>query len=138
MPVTQKVAGLFQVTMRVIDGANAEITLIASGIAAEHEVTVENISTLTRHVRVYASLPNGIGALEFMVNGHPADAWEKEAWRIPRDGARRMRNPVRRGGGPGGKDEPIQCIKLDDGKGAGNWAPITSHGVPFDLLVDAG
>jgi hypothetical protein len=135
--VAANVAGLFHVSMEVLDHSGTcltQITIRTRG--ARHVVHVENISTLTRDARVVAVLPHGTTRLEFVVSGAVQTQWDKHVLRIPSGKKRDLECDLRRNTGSAHRNEPLQCDQVYDKRSSLPWTSLTP-GVPFQMTIDA-
>lgn len=133
----ENVSGLFFIGMEVVDQSGKPVASInATTSGARHVVSIENISTLPRNVRVVAVLPQGLTRIAFTIDGGYVDRWQKEMIHIPDGQIRTLECDLVRTRGPNATGEPIQCDEVYDQRGTLQWKKLTK-GLPFQITIDA-
>ena len=131
------VCGMFYVSMRVVDEQNNPVTSIGSGTpGVRHVVDIENISSFSRSARVEAILPHGILRIAFRDGTAPADRWDQHVADIPPKQARQLECGVVRTSGPARSQEPIQCEKVYERRGAQRWVEKKTEKLPFQITIE--
>jgi hypothetical protein len=130
------VAGLFFVCMDVIDQSGTKVKQLSSSTQKpRHVIRIENISDATKSAHVFASLPHGMIRIEFIKNNISGADWDDHILNIPPGARREASCELRRNGGPAGRNEPLQCDRLDHTQGT--LPPIRLwQGLPTQHTID--
>ena len=133
------VAGLVAFEMEVQDIRGTCITRINSSTVGppRHVVKVENIGKRPRGIRVLASLPGGVGRLEFVNGGQRTANWDKQVLNVPCNSPRELECDLSRKSA--GLNEPLQCDKIYQARGASqNWKELRSTRIPRSIHINVG
>jgi hypothetical protein len=137
VPTGVNVAGMFSISMRVVDGSDKPVTSIAAGEhGIRHNVDIENISTMARSARVRAILPHGTARIAFHCEGSHAASWDQSVDDIPPKETRTLECTLVRTKGPARSNEPIQCDKVYERRGALPWEEKPGK-LPFQITINA-
>lgn len=135
-----RVAGMFQVTLDVVDKKSGSTGTIDSHTrGCRNVVIVKNICTLPKQVGVQVSLPNRTTSAEFVVGGSGQSRWnDQTSTTIASGGTTTLGCPLRRTSGPNSIGEPIQLDILLSSDGPPKpLLPVHSKRLPFQTTIDA-
>jgi hypothetical protein len=135
-----RVAGVFNVTLDVLDSSGISINSIDSlTLGCRHVITIKNISASPKQVSVEVSLPNGTTSLEFLVGGSSQYQWIGQTpGAIAGGGIGTLSCPLERTYGPNSIGEPIQLDRIKSGDGPPKpLFTVSSTRIPFQDIIDA-
>jgi hypothetical protein len=122
--------------MRIVDEADKPVTTVVAGAQGlRHVVDVENISTMPRSARVVAELPNGNRRLAFQPERRHTEEWDKFVEGIPQRESRLIECALIWRKGPTSSEEPIQCSRIFERRGAMEWIELKTDRLPFQITV---